>query len=113
MILLGLVLRQQHNFPHTLYSSDPTGRGCPAALGLQKKNMLARPTRGGMRFGLEMSQLFSAYGEILRCVCGLDYLFRKFKLPSKEKSKDTSWNTGDIGVNSRCNLRLQQAYGWS
>ena len=42
---------------------DHTRRGCPAALGLQK------PTRGGMGFGLDMTQLFSAYGEILRlCV---------------------------------------------
>ena len=48
---------------------DPTRRGVQLLLDCRRRRCYARPTRGGMGFGLEMSQLFSAYGEILRlCV---------------------------------------------
>ena len=34
-------------FIHPLHSSDPTRRGCPAALGLQKKKMLRQAYQKG------------------------------------------------------------------
>ena len=48
---------------------DPTRRGCPAALGLQKKKMLRQAYQRGCVVRIRNEPIVSAYGEILRlCV---------------------------------------------